>query len=130
MNNLNMGKAKLYRVAWCKVILFTCFYYTTISMWDMALELPCYFKLPMEKLLGCYVQVWLPYDRPDIGALRKWQDLEITQPKELSQYTWGFEECCEAPRNFLAILNCTIELRITKIILITDISIWNVDGKL
>ena len=98
-------------------------------MWDMTRKLPWYFKLPMEKLLGCYFQVWCPYHRPDLGALKKCQDLKTTQPKELSYYTWGFEESCKNPRHFLAIFNCTIGLRITKIILITDISFWNVDWK-
>ena len=83
----------------------------------------------MEKLLGCYFQVWCPYHRPDLGALKKCQDLKTTQPKELSHYTWGFEESCKNPRHFLAIFICTIGLRITKIISITDTSFWNVDWK-
>ena len=98
-------------------------------MWDMTIKLPWCFKLPMEKLLGCYFQVWCPYHRPDLGALKKCQDLKTTQPKELSYYTWGFEESCKNPRHFLAIFNCKIGLRITKIISITDISFWNVDWK-
>ena len=80
----------------------------------------------MEKLLGCYFQVWFPYYRRDLGALKKWQDLKTAQPKELSQYTWSFEECCETPRHFQ--WYSIAQLGITKIIL-TDISIWNVDWK-
>ena len=50
--------------------------------------------------------------------------------KNKGALTRGFEECCETPGNFLTIFHCKNVLRITKIILMTDISIWNVECRL